>query len=347
MASPPVLEIDRLVAPIPGDKPAGVPPSFDLVRQLDESRKEGDPFGPPQKRDWPGIVQLTTDALTTTSKDMLVAARLTEGATYLKGIAGLRDSLTLLTRLLADCWDRIHPFPEDGERLDEVRGGPLLWLNDVTRGARFPYAITTVPIVDWRGDRYSHTDLRGARRAEFDTFMQGLKPQQADAVKKQITDANDDLAATRAELQKLSGVVDERMPELGINLLSGSGTIGGALIDVADTVTDLMNRLGLGKPAEEAGGGSAASDDESGGGTGTPGISKSIGATRTELYRQLDVIADALQRLEPHSPIPFLIKRSVKLGALPFPQLMRAMIQEAGALDQLDRLLGIEHAPPE
>ena len=140
MASAPVLEIDRLLAPIPGENAAGIPPPFDLLRQLDEARKEGDPFGPPRKQDWPLIVQLSTNALTNTSKDMLVAARLTEGITQTKGFGGLRDAIVFLTRLLSECWDRLHPFPEDGEGPD-VRGGPLLWLNDTTRGAKFPTTV--------------------------------------------------------------------------------------------------------------------------------------------------------------------------------------------------------------
>jgi hypothetical protein len=34
----------------------------------------------------------------------------------------------------------------------------------------------------------------------------------------------------------------------------------------------------------------------------------------------------------------------VKLGALPFPDLMRAIIRENGVLDELDRLLGVERS---
>jgi type VI secretion system protein ImpA len=332
MASPPVLDVDRLLAPIPGDNPAGKPPPFDLLRQLDESRKEGDPFGPPRKQDWPGILQLATDALQSTTKDILVAARLAEAATQLKGFAGLRDSLALLTRLFAECWDRIRPIPEEGEGFD-VRGGPLLWLNDVARGAKFPATIAAAMLIEVRGEKFSHLDWRGTRRGEFEAALTGAK---ADAVR----DLNDDVAATRAELVKLSKTVDERMPELGINLLSGTGTIGSTLADVAETVADLMRKLELDTPAAEGG---TDGQPAAGGPAGTsPAVSKSVAATRADLYRQLDGIADALQKLEPHSPIPFLIKRAVKLGGLPFPQLMRAMIQESGALDALDRLLGIE-----
>lgn len=64
--------------------------------------------------------------------------------------------------------------------------------------------------------------------------------------------------------------------------------------------------------------------------------------TRDDLYRQIEVISEALQRIEPHSPIPFLLKRAVKLGNMPFPQLMRAIMEETKALDAMDKMLGIE-----
>jgi type VI secretion system protein ImpA len=333
MASAPVLEIDRLLAPIAGENQAGTKPPFDLLRQLDEARKEGDPFGPPRKQDWPLIVQLTTNALMNTSKDMLVAARLTEGITQSKGFAGLRDAIIFLTRLLSECWDRLHPYPEDGEGPD-VRGGPLLWLNDTTRGAKFPTTVVNVPLVEVRGERFTHIDWRGGRRVEFEAALSGVNAAT-------IINLNEDLKAVRTELEKLSKVVDEKMPELGINLLSGPGTLGTAVSDVTESLVDLMKKMGIGEGGA-AGDGDAAAGDDSAASGGTAVASKTAGATRVDLYRQLDNIADALQRIEPHSPIPFLVKRAVRLGALPFPQLMRAMIEESRAIDQLDKLLGIE-----
>jgi type VI secretion system protein ImpA len=49
-----------------------------------------------------------------------------------------------------------------------------------------------------------------------------------------------------------------------------------------------------------------------------------------------------LQRLEPHSPIPYLINRAVELGALPFPDLMIALIRDAEVLAGMNRELGIK-----
>ena len=53
------------------------------------------------------------------------------------------------------------------------------------------------------------------------------------------------------------------------------------------------------------------------------------------MYQQIAEIAEALRRLEPHSPIPYLLERCVKLGALPFPELMREVIREATTLDRM------------
>ena len=82
-----------------------------------------------------------------------------------------------------------------------------------------------------------------------------------------------------------------------------------------------------------------SSESASSGGADTPAAAA---GTREGLYRQLESIAAALRHLEPHSPIPFLLERCVKMGAMPFPELMRAMIRESNTIDEVERLLGIE-----
>jgi type VI secretion system protein ImpA len=354
MASAPVLDLNQLLAPIPGDNPAGAPPVYTLIQQLNLARKEPDSFEETkQKQDWPLIIRLTTETLSTKSKDLELATRLTEAVTQSKGFAGLRDGFILLRRLLDEFWDHLYPMPEEGEGF-EIRGKKLGWLNDAGAGAMFPSTIRRIPLMRERDiPEFSHFDWRGAGRAEILTTLQGLPSRDVPRLHKAVLTLREDLTAAREELENLAKVVEERVPgelisEHGdarekINLINGSARIGTALTDVSDSVADLITRLGI-ETASEAPSAPAHTTDghaASGGPVGT-GDASAIAATRADLYRQLDRIADALQKLEPHSPIPFLIKRSVKLGALPFPQLMRAMIQEAGALDALDRLLGIE-----
>src|SRR4051794_20166144 len=110
MPSSPVLNVEELLAPIPGDDPAGQSLPFAIRQQLEESRKEinpadfaeDDPTRPsePKWADWAIIERLAQETLVGTSKDLLVAARLTEALLKQHGFGGLADGLTLMRRLL-------------------------------------------------------------------------------------------------------------------------------------------------------------------------------------------------------------------------------------------------------
>jgi len=54
------------------------------------------------------------------------------------------------------------------------------------------------------------------------------------------------------------------------------------------------------------------------------------------------VVAATRPQSEPHSPIPFLIKRAVELGALGFPQLLKELVRDAAALSDVQRFVGIK-----
>ena len=155
MPGEPLIEFAALLEPIPGDDPSGSSLPFAAKQKLEEDRKEidpsqwaaDDPQRPenPKRADWPAIIGLATETLTETSKDLLVAARLTEALTHVHGFAGLRDGLHLLRELITTCWDRVRPTIEDGDL--EVRAGPFNWLDDPDKGARFPTTLRQAPLV--------------------------------------------------------------------------------------------------------------------------------------------------------------------------------------------------------
>ena len=68
--------------------------------------------------------------------------------------------------------------------------------------------------------------------------------------------------------------------------------------------------------------------------------------SREQAYRQLAAAAATLRQLEPHSPIPYLVDRCISLGALPFPELIRELVRDAGVIEELNRLMGIKEATP-
>jgi type VI secretion system protein ImpA len=344
MARPEPLDIEPLIAPIPGDDPAGKPLLDSTRLRLDEDRKEADPLDPStadRKANWPGIISLAKSTLTNSSKDLLVAVRLVEALVRKNEFVGLRDGIKLLRLFVENCWDRMYPLIEDGDL--EVRAGPFKWLNDATRGAKFPSAIQSIAVVRKGGENFNYFDsIDDARKIEFEDAISTIK---ADDLKQTW----EDLQETLKELETLGTLLDEKVTkEHSPDLMSADNpnNIGSAVRNCATLFEDLARRKGVKLRADaDSEGGESADSGESQNDTGGSRIV--VGRTNREgLYRQLEQIADALQAIEPHSPIPYLVKRAVRLGSLPFPELMRAMIRETGTLDELDRLLGLQQQTP-
>src|SRR5690606_8291598 len=112
----------ELLAPIPGENPAGVYLRYDPVYdQIREARREDDdlPRGDWETTrkvaDWPQVIRLAADTLSKRSKDLQVAAWLTEAWLRRDGFPGLRKGLELLRELLERYWDSVYPPVEDGD----------------------------------------------------------------------------------------------------------------------------------------------------------------------------------------------------------------------------------------
>jgi type VI secretion system protein ImpA len=63
---------------------------------------------------------------------------------------------------------------------------------------------------------------------------------------------------------------------------------------------------------------------------------------RAKLYTSLSRMADQLAQLEPHSPVPYLIRRAVAWGALDTAQLYSEVFVRCGGQINIFELLGLE-----
>jgi len=66
--------------------------------------------------------------------------------------------------------------------------------------------------------------------------------------------------------------------------------------------------------------------------------------SRADAYKQLEIIANFLQSIEPHSPTPYLVRRAVSWGRMPLPELMQEVLREEGDLNRLFTVLGLKAA---
>jgi len=124
---------DDLLSPIPGDSPSGknlrYAPVFDKIKEArrhDDDAPQGEWQRERKVADYKQVVKLGGDALATQSKDLQLAAWLTEAYLHLEGFAGLQQGLGLVRGLIENFWDTLYPEIEDDDV--ELRSAPLEWV---------------------------------------------------------------------------------------------------------------------------------------------------------------------------------------------------------------------------
>src|SRR2546423_4181462 len=137
---------DQLLDPIPGANPAGAELRYDPVydkikeaRRADEDIPQGEWQTALKAADWALVIKLSTEALAKRTKDLQIAAWLTEAKLRREGFGGLREGLDLIEGMVERFWPQLYPEIEDGDV--EMRAAPLEWL-----GSALEMAVRMVPI---------------------------------------------------------------------------------------------------------------------------------------------------------------------------------------------------------
>jgi type VI secretion system protein ImpA len=366
MASPPILDFNALVAPIPGADPKGTPLEYTVRKKLDDARKEinpadfaaNDPRRPEQFQaaNWHGIEQLACETLATSSKDLVAAARLTESLVKQHGFRGLRDGLRLLRRLTAECWDRLHPVPrppepspdDDGltpppskeqlaRDLAEMRAAAFNWLDDDLMGAKFPNALRMIPLTNvGEEQKYGWQQWKDAQEAKGAVSGDAFDRAVAGTPRTYCQATVDDIAESVVELDQLAKVLLEKM---GKSVAPSMSQVRKALLECQGLAKRILERKGpapLPPPPPQNNGDDAKPTPEN-----LPAAVQSRALTREDVLSRLADASTLLLQMEPHSPIAFMIQRAVKLARLPFPELMKVLVRDQNVLGQLDRDLDL------
>jgi type VI secretion system ImpA family protein len=132
-----IFDLETILKPINETEPCGLylfyEPVYDLIR---DARREDDaslPQGvwerPLKQADWERVLLLCRETLISQSKDLQIAVWGTEAATILFGVRGLLEGIVMIRSLSVQFWDNIHPQlqPNDIER----RCAPFEWCDSV------------------------------------------------------------------------------------------------------------------------------------------------------------------------------------------------------------------------
>jgi type VI secretion system protein ImpA len=334
MSAPALLDFDALTAPLAGDDgPAGAPLPGDIKRKLDTARTEvDDPSLPPEdqrKPDWPLVVRLCQEALAEKSRDLLTAARLSEGLVKVHGITGLWPGLHLMRLLVEHCWDRMHPSIEDGDV--EVRAAPFNWLDDPSKGARFPHTIRLIPIVHGKEASYSFVNFRESSAGQGEVRREDFEKAVSEATYESCSLVANEIGRAIEEVRETLPILDEKLKGDAPALLE----LRQALEDCNGLAQQILSRKA---PP------SAPEGSETGGEPTTEGrtTTRSGVLTRSDIYQRISELSTLLLDREPHSPVPHLLQYAIRLGEMPYPQLMKELVRSTDVLVELSRILGIK-----
>ncbi len=374
MPSPPTLDIEVLLSPIPGENPSGVDVRYTRYDEIKEARREeedlpqGDwkPKGAPKMADWGKVIEIATTILSKESKDLQVAAWLMEALVKQYGFAGLRDGLKLFRELHGQYWETLYPELEEDDL--ESRAAPAEWLNESQKTPFFPFTIKSIPLMLGNdGTRYSYFHWEQSREVENLGRQDPKKMAEAVAEgkisKKKFDEAEiatplthclavlEDAQQCCGEFEGLVQVLKEKYGESHPDrpsLSHISEIIGNCRQFLEETVQKkggggMSSTASSNPPQVEIEPESTTTSVENKPPQGTGGFDP---VDRLDALRRLAAVADFFRKTEPHSPVAYLVQRATRWGEMPLEDWLNEVIKSKDVLGNVRETLGLKEEKP-
>jgi type VI secretion system protein ImpA len=324
-----------------------------IIEARTEIPVEDDPGGEGRSANWELSFRSCQEALASETKDLEIAAWLTEALARSDGFSGLHSGLQIIATLTQNFWQHIHPGvdEDDGEITLPIRARPLTWLGT---SRDFLRAVSSCPIVKSADGKvlswfeYKNSELVDSRASHSDqtafneliesgyisggdwtSRINGADPGALQQTLGNVRDCETALARLRTKCDEL---FEEDEPNF---------------VGLAELLLEIREYL------EVRVSGGSISESETGAAVGTmpvesgQPVSAGSGAvagpivSRDDALRRLTEVADYFRRTEPHSPISHLIQRTIRWGNMPLPDLLKEIVKDDDVLARIWDTLGI------
>ncbi|NNE68373.1 MAG: type VI secretion system protein TssA [Pyrinomonadaceae bacterium] len=364
LSRPAVIDFEALLKPISDEAPSGQYMRYEGIydeiseeRRADEDLEQGAWQSDLKIANFPKVIELATDTLTNKSKDLQIAAWLSEALVSEHGFSGLRDSLKMFSALIRMFWADIFPEIDEGD--EEGRANAIAWFD---RKAGF--LIQKAPILN--NEDCSYTGYLDSKKfdipddldsldtetkqqflalretAEKENRVTAAKWSQSVALTKRAFCEENKIAIEECSdaLKELNQAIEETFDR---NQAPGVRSLGKALAEIDSVASKLLDQ----KRIEEPDPSDFQEAEEGEGGEGTVEGRTVSGPVkdREDALRKLSEIASFFRRTEPHSPVAYLVNRAVNWGNMPLESWLQDVIKDENILFQLRQTLGFNTAP--
>ena len=324
--------VDRWLLPLDNGEGCGPDLEYD-PESLELTTAAGRPesqFGPGEPPDWARVKDLS-EALLARTRDLRFASWWGRATLNLEGFGALPSVLALLSGLLDNFWDELHPVPDADE----------------------PDALARLSVLGGLDKLDSLLgDIRNSRLS-LDPRLQGLRVRDVEVALSKLAPRADETPRTEGQIVGLLAEATEAAADLQKQTdgaLVGLGQIAALMSRrfSADLVVDLTSLRGMvasvksvlpvggAEPVEvNAQGVSAPVVPVRSAGGGVHSVE-----TRHEAIRAIELVCAYLERNEPTNPAQLLLRRAARVIDKNFLQLVRELAPDA--VKDVARIMGVD-----
>ena len=368
------LELDALLQPISEDQPCGSDYSFSndfhaikkAKTQDDPLLDQGDWIAEPKQADWGFVHQKSSDLLSEHTKDIRLYGWLLEAWTHIHGFVGIAKGIELTQRSLDNFWLQLHPEIED-EDLDQRLGllqGIINQIPTLIKSVSIVSGTTAFSLADY--DRLLHQQNQRRKMSQDDddqddvtNVMEQFEQALFNTSKSIQYQYYQQFLDILNDWQKLKDTLDQLM---GLDAPSFAGR---------DSQIEMIH-LSLKKIYKaDAFMTSAASES-------APTMLENTTSTTTVQHVQNDMpilqeqhtqqfrpqaqnhlenreqamkvlqdIADYFQVNEPHSPVSYMLQKTIKWSQMPLHEWLTQVIKNENPLETVQEMLGVQQQSSE
>lgn len=353
-----ILDFQELTKKISHDQPAGsdlradnspnylyqkIKDARSQARHVERQQLQNSADTTNQKADWLTVYKLATEILTIHSKDLEICSWLIEALLREYSFAGLAAGFCLTRQLIEKFWDELYPTPDEDGLITRLM--PLTGLNGEETDGTLIVPIALIELTEGRSqgpfslwqyqqaaevNRIADTEKRNQRINAGAVTLESIMLAASETSSQFFQKLLCDLQNCIDEFTKLNNVLNEKCGEYAPpssriqtqlnNCLDCIKTISQGILESSLVETKVNSSEELATLSKES-------------------INPS---SREKVLQSLLQAADYFRQTEPHSPISYLLDRSVRWARMPLHELLKEIITDEQARMSLCSLTGVK-----